>query len=221
VNRTRRVTALGAVSAIALVGAFAAPAFAASNKQIAKASTLKASDLSETGWTATPHTEDPPSKLPACAPTNKVEQAGKKFSAHSPDFKNSDTSGQITNTVYVFPTVKLAKAYLAAFRLPTAQECLQQGLDQKLEGSGATATVSALDVSGAPRGTFDEGVGFQGVITGVPADQGGGADVYFEAVAFRLGRAVTGVTATNPGAAYPRTANLVITDVARLKKHLK
>ena len=220
-NRTRRVTALGAVSAIALVGAFAAPAFAASNKQIAKASTLKASDLSETGWTATPHTEDPPSKLPACAPTNKVERVGKKFSAHSPDFKNSDTGGQITNTVYVFPSVKLAKAYLAAFRLPTAQECLQQGLDQNLEGSGATATVSALDVSGAPPGTFDEGVGFQGLVTGVPADQGGGADVYFEAVAFRVGRAITGLTATNPGAAYPGSADLVFTSIARLKKNLK
>ena len=104
-NRTRRGTALVAVSVIALVGAIAAPAFAASNRQIAKASTLKVSDLSETGWKAKPHTEDPPSKIPACAPTNKVEQAGKKYSAHSPDFENSATGAQITNTVYVFPSV--------------------------------------------------------------------------------------------------------------------
>jgi hypothetical protein len=221
VNRTRRLAALVTVSAIALVGAFATPAFAASNRQIAKASTLKVSDLSEAGWTATPHTEDPPSKIPACAPTNKVERVGKRFSAHSPDFKNSDTGGQITNTVYVFPTVKLARAYLAAFKLPTAQECLQQGLDQNLEGSGATATVSPLDVSGAPPGTFDDGVGYQGVVTGIPADQGGGTDVYFEAVAFRVGRAVTGLTTTNPGAAYPGSADLVFTTVARLKKNLK
>ena len=56
-NRTRRGTALVAVSVIALVGAIAAPAFAASNRQIAKASTLKVSDLTETGWKAKPHTE--------------------------------------------------------------------------------------------------------------------------------------------------------------------
>ena len=220
-NRTRRGTALVAVSVIALVGAIAAPAFAASNRQIAKASTLKVSDLSETGWKANPHTEDPPSKIPACAPTNKVEQAGKKYSAHSPDFENSATGAQITNTVYVFPSVAQAKAYLAAFKLPTALECLQQSLDQELEGSGATGTVTALDVSGAPQGTFDDGLGFQAIITGVPADQGGGADVYIEAVAFRTGRAVTGFTTTNPGSNYPDTAKLVLADVARLKKNLK
>ena len=219
-NSTRRATALVAVSVIALVGAIAAPAFAASNQQIAKASTLKVSDLSGTDWTATPHKKSPDSTLPSCAPTNRVNNAARKNGAHSPDFANS-AGAQITNTVYVFPSVTQAKAYLAAFKLPTAQECLQQSLDQKLEGSGATGTVTALEVSGAPKGTFDDGVGYQAVLTGLPADQGGGADVYFEAVAFRTGRAVSGFTTTNPGANYPDTPKFVLADLARLKKNLK
>jgi len=220
VNSTRRAAAIVAVSAIALVGAIAAPAFAASNQQIAKASTLKLADLGGTGWTSKPHKKQPDPKVPACAPTTKASNAAEKYGAHSPDFATS-AGVEITNTVFVFPTVKQAKAYLAAYKLPTAQECLQQGLNQSLKGSGATATVSSLSVGGAPKGTFDDGVGFQAVITGVPADQNGGADLHLQAVAFRTGRAVTGVTATNPGAAYPDTAKLVLADIARLKKNLK
>ena len=219
-NIARRSTAIVAVAVIALVGATAGPAFAASDKQIAKASTLKASDLSGSGWTATPHEESKDSTIPACAPTNKAGNAAKKYGAHSPDFSNSN-GAEITNSVFVFPTVKQAKAYLAAYQLPTTLECLQQGLDQTLEGTGATATVTELDVSGAPKGTFDDGVGYQAVLTGIPADQGGGVDVYFEAVAFRTGRAVTGFTTNNPGANYPETAQLVLKDIARLKKNLK
>jgi hypothetical protein len=221
VNSTRHATAVVAVAAIALVGAIAAPAFAASNKQIAKASTLKASDLSGTDWTATPHEEeDADSTIPACAPTDKARNAAEKYGAHSPDFSNSDGT-EITNTVYVFPTVKQAKAYLAAYQLPTALECLQQELDQSLEGSGATATVTELDVSGAPKGTFDDGVGYEAVLTGIPTDQGARADIYFEAVAFRTGRAVTGFTTNNPGTTYPETSTLVLDNLKRLKKNLK
>jgi hypothetical protein len=220
VSGIRRAVAFVAVGAIAGVGAMATPAFAASDKQIAKASTLKISDLSGVGWTSTPHTDNPDSELPACAPTNKANHAAEKYGAHAPDFANSD-GAEITNAVYVFPTVKQAKAYLAAFKFPTAQECLQQGLDQQFEGSGVTATVSELDVSGAPKGTLDEGVGYQGVITGVPPDENGGADIHLEAVAFRTGRAVTGITTTNLGAVYPDTVKLVLTDIARLKKNLK
>jgi hypothetical protein len=40
-------------------------------------------------------------------------------------------------------------------------------------------------------------------------------------LAFRVGRAITGFTTTNPGAAYPDTVTLVETQVARLKKNLK
>jgi len=220
VNRPRRATTIVAVSLVAVLGAMAVPAFAASNKQIAKASTLQLADLSGTDWTSTPHAKKPDSKVPSCAPTNKANNTAEKYGAHSPDFKNS-TGTVITNAVYVFPTVKQAKAYIAAFKLPTAQECLQQGFDKTLQGSGATATVTALDVSGAPKGTFDDGVGFQGLITGVPASENGGADLYLQAAAFRVGRAITGLTTTSPGANYPDTAKLVLADIARLKNNLK
>jgi hypothetical protein len=127
----------------------------------------------------------------------------------------------VTNTVYVFPDVKQAKAYLAAFKLPTALECIQQGLDQNLKSKpGATATVKDLQVTGAPR-PIDDGVGFQGLISGVPTAQTGVTDTAVQAVAFRVGRAVTGFTTTNPGQPFPDTVTLVKTGAARLGKNLK
>lgn len=219
-KRIRRSTVLVATVVLALVGAMSAPAFAKTDQQIAKASTLRVTDLTGTGWSGSPHTEDPPSELPSCRATNKVDAAGEKYNAHSPDFENATTDTTITNTVYVFPTVKQAKAYLAAFKLPTALECLQQGLDETVQDApGAAAEVGTIDVSGGP---FDDGVGFAGAVTGIPAGSDGSTqDLYLQAVAFRVGRAVTGFTTTNPGEAYPDTEQVVVTQIKRLKKNLR
>lgn len=218
-KRIRRSTVLVAVVVLAL-GALSAPAFAKTDKQIAKASTLRVTDLTGTGWSGSPHKEDPPSKLPSCAPTNKVDAAGKQYSAHSPDFDNATAGTTITNTVYVYPTVKQAKTYLAAFKLPTALECLQQGLDENVQDTpGASAEVGTIDVSGGP---FNDGVGFAGVVRGVPGGANGATqDIYLQAVAFRVGRAVTGFTTTNPGEAYPDTEQVVVKQIKRLKQNLK
>jgi hypothetical protein len=218
VKQTLRASVLVAIAACLAVGTFAAPAFAETNKQIAKASTLTIDDLSGTGWSGKPHKQDPDSKVPACKPTNKAKAAARKGGTNSPDFKNVDGT-TVTNVVYVFPSVKQASAYLAAFKLPSALECLQQGLDDTLKSqSGASATVEALDVTGGP---VDDEIGFQGVIAGVETAQPNVTDTYLQAVAFRVGRAVTGFTTTNPGEAYPDTVTLIETQVARLKKNLK
>lgn len=217
-NRIRRAPALVAVIVITIVGALSAPAFAKSDRQIAKASTLLITDLGGTGWKAKPHTDEPDSKLASCAPTNKAHNAAKKYGANAPDFVNSD-GAKITNAVYVFPSVKQAKVYLAAFKLPTALECIQQGLDDALRNTpGTTAKIGEIDVTGGP---FDDGVGFAGVITGVATSGSASVDVYMQAVAFRVGRAVTGFTTANPGAVYPDTEQLVVTEIKRLKKNLK
>jgi hypothetical protein len=218
VRQALRATAIVAMATIAVVGAFAVPAFAKTDKQIAKASTLTVDDLSGTGWSQKPHKQDSDSDLPSCRATNAARNKARKYGANSPDFRNTD-GATVTNVVYVFPKVKQAVAYLAAYKLPTALECVQQGLDQTLESSpGASAKVDSLDVSGGP---VDDGVGFQGVISGYETAQAGVTDTYVQAVAFRVGRAVTGFTTTNPGAAYPDTVDLVKTEVARLKKNLK
>jgi hypothetical protein len=218
VKQVLRASALVVLATVTLVGAFAVPAFAKTDKQIAKASTLTIDDISGTGWSQEPHERDADSDLPSCRPTNKAKAAARKGGANSPDFQNVDGT-TVTNVVYVFPNVKKATAYLAAFKLPTALECLQQSLDENLASKpGASASVEDLDVSGGP---VDDGIGFQGVIVGVDTAQAGVTDTYIQAVAFRVGRAVTGFTTTNPGTAYPDTVDLVTTQVARLKKNLK
>jgi hypothetical protein len=218
VKQTLRASAVVMMATITVVAAFATPAFAKTNRQIAKASTLTIDDLSGTGWSQKPHKQDQDSDIPSCRPTNKAKAKAEKGGANSPDFQNTD-GATVTNVVYVFPNVKQAAAYLAAYKLPTALECLQQGLDQKLKSEpGVTATVEDLDVTGGP---VDDGVGFQGMISGAPTAQTGVTDTYLQAVAFRVGRAVTGFTTTNPGEAYPNTVDLVTAQVAQLKKNLK
>ena len=217
----RRVAVVIVAASVALGIAFASPAWARSDKQVARASTLRISDF-PAGWTASPATEGSPSKLPPCRATVAAAKKAKPYRATSPDFglSNGGTpTSQVANMVYVFPSVKQAKAYLAAFKLPTALECLQQSLDQKLESSpGASASIQGLDVTGGP---VDDEVGFQGVISGPETAQAGVTDTYVQALAFRVGRAVTAFSTTNPGAAYPDTAQLVRTEVARLKKNLR
>ncbi len=213
-----RASAVVAIASITVVGTFAVPAFAKTDKQVAKESTITIDDLSGTGWKQSPHDSTEKYKLPVCRTSIKARAAAKKSGANSPDFSNSDGT-TITNVVYVFPNVQKAKAYVAAFKLPTALECLQQTLDQSLKSEpDASAKFEDLDVSGGP---VDDGVGFQGVISGYPTAQTGVTDTYVQAVAFRVGRAVTGFTTSNPGEAYPDTVTLVETQLARLKKNLK
>lgn len=209
---SRRVTVAVAAS-VALVVAFASPAYARSDKQIARASTLRVSDF-PAGWTTSRHTESSPSKLPVCRATAAVEKRGRPYKAASPDFgvRGGDTQTTlVTNVVYVFPSVKQAKAYLAAFQLPTAQQCLQARLDQATKGSSVTATVTALDITGSPA---DDEVGLAAT---VPSSVD---TVYFQAVAFRVGRGITAFTTQNVAAPFPDTATLATTGIERLKTNL-
>jgi hypothetical protein len=111
----------------------------------------------------------------------------------------------------VFPTVKQAKAYLAAFQLPTARKCLQAGLDQATKGSSVKATVASADLSTPP---VDGEVGLAAILTSSLET------VYYEAFAFRVGRGVTTVTTQNIGIRLPHTASLAATGIKRLEKNL-
>ena len=113
--------------------------------------------------------------------------------------------------------MKAAKAYLAAFQDPAALECLQDGLDEALADTpGAVAVVGALDVSGGPA---QDGVGFEATIT-IP-DGATEITVKIQAVAFRVGRGVTGITTQNVDEPLPITAELASASIERLKKGLK
>jgi len=209
----RRVAVVIVAASVALGIAFASPAWAKSDKQVARASTLRISDF-PAGWTASPATEGSPSKLPPCRATVAAAKKAKPYRATAPDFGLSSggtPTSQVANMVYVFPSVKQAKAYLAAFKLPSAKECLQARLDKSLKGSSVQATVETLDVSGS--GADDE----LGLTATVPSSLD---TVYFEAVAFRVGRGVTTLTTQNVSARFPDTASLATTSIERLKTNL-
>jgi len=213
--RSRHRIAVSIVTAsVAVVIAFASPAWAKSDKQTARASTLRISDF-PAGWTTSPHTESSPStKLPACRATVAAAKKAKPYGAWAPDFGFSlggTQTAQATNLVYVFPSVKQAKAYLAAFQLPTAQKCLQARLDLATKGSPVKATVTSLHTSASPA---DDAVGLAATL---PSSVD---TVYYEAVAFRVGRGITTLTTQNTGTRLPDTASLASTSITRLETSL-
>ncbi len=202
------------LAAFAILGSTALPAAAKTDKQIAKAAAIKASDLGS-GWDATKHVDDDPSGIPACEDTDAAKEDASRYEFNSPDFAQGDS--EVTNSVYVFPTVKDAKEYLAAFQDAAALDCLQEGLDEALvEAPDATAVVEDFDVSGGPA---SDGVGFVATITIV--DAGTEHTSKFELVAFRVGRGVTGITTENVDEPLPITADLATASIKRLKKGLK
>lgn len=202
------------VTAVALVGALALPAHAKTDKQIAKAASIKASDLPQ-GWTSGKADPDEDSGIAACEATEAISARSEKYEFESPEFTEGDSL--VSNSVYVFETVKQAKEYLETFQEPDTLDCLQEGIDAALaETPGASATVEDLDVSGGPA---NDGVGYLATIT-IP-DGATDVTLVFEAVAFRVGRGVTGITTNHVGEALPLTPDLATTSIKRLKKGLK
>ncbi|MFO7592317.1 MAG: hypothetical protein R6X23_15745 [Acidimicrobiia bacterium] len=198
------------VTALLAVGAVAGPALAKTDKQIAKAASIKLADL-EGDWTAAKGDDDP-SGLPECADIDAIDKRSKKYEFQSPEFSTAESF--LSNSVYVFPSVKQAKAYLAVFQDDSAGACLQAGLEEAVaDQPGSVVDTGLLDVTGGPA---DDGVGYQVDVTSPD-----GEVLALQAVAFRVGRGVTGITTLNLGASLPETADLAITSIERLRKGLK
>ncbi|HEU5301799.1 MAG TPA: hypothetical protein VFW06_06125 [Acidimicrobiia bacterium] len=209
----RRSTAT-VVAALLAVGLTALPAAAKTDKQIAKAASITVKDLGR-GWDTSKHVEDDPSGIPSCADTDAANDDATEYEFNSPDF--SQENAEVTNSVFVFPNVKDAKSYLAAFQDPAAVDCVSDLLDEGLADTpDASVSVDELDVSGGPA---NDGVGFLATVT-IPTEEGE-ATVILEAVAFRVGRGVTGITTQNVDEPLPITADLAIASIKRLKKGLK
>jgi len=206
------------LAVLAIVGgtwSAAGAAEGAGDKQIARSAALRQRDLGP-GWTSTKHTEEPPPDIPACEGTNRASDAAEKYEYRAPDFEQGDS--KVTNVVFVFPTVKQAKAYLRAYQRPEALTCFEQGLATVAQDEpGVRFTVEELDVSGGPA---DDGVGYRADLR-ASAPDGSTATFVFQAVAFRVGRGVTAITTQNPDVAFPDTADLALTSIKRLRKGLK
>lgn len=202
------------IAASAMVGALALPAAAKSDRQIAKAASITKSDVGR-GWTATEQEPDEPSGIAACEATEEITEASERYEFESPQFEQGDA--QVSNSVYVFPTVKQARTYLEAFQQIETLDCLQEGLDAALaETPGVSTEVEELDVSGGPA---NDGVGFLATIT-IP-DGANEVTLIFEAVAFRVGRGITAITTNNVEEPLPITPDLATSSIKRLRKGLK
>ena len=143
-----------------------------------------------------------------------MRSRAERYKAVSPAFgltSDGTQTAQVTNEVYVFPSVKQAKAYLAVYQRPTAQKCLQARLDEAMAGSPLEATVVPLDVSGSPAN--DE----VGLAATIPSSLD---TVYYQAVAFRVGRGITALSTQNVAEPFPDTAYLARTGITRLKTNL-
>lgn len=243
VTRLRLARALVAVLTIALVGTLSGPAFAkadrTADRQIAKASTLNLSDLRGTGWTVPPdgsltradNTTLVDDVFGKCV-SGLVADAAERYAAHSPAFEyraagvpaDLSPTTEIANTVHVFPSVKQAKAYLAALRSPTTRECINQDLQFVRMLTGVPGTITPLDVN---IGSANGGVWYESVLdlqAYTPPDDRFSPrinDCCSQLVAFRVGRAITTFNTFDSVGVYPDTKQLVVTNVARLKKNLK
>ena len=214
VHRSVIVTLLAATS---LAFGLSAPAIArtpgASSKAIAASAFLKAGDFpSEAGWAVgKPPSSNPPSG-PSCGLINRVLTKYKKYRFHSPRFTNGNASA--TDTVYVFPSVKDAKRYLAAFKNADAKKCLLQDAQAAVD-SKTTVRITDIDTSGIG----DDGVGFAVQVTS-PNAQGGTDILAIDAPGYRVGRVFVGFTFQSLDEPLDIQTQLVRASINRLKRAL-
>jgi hypothetical protein len=221
---SRRPAVAAAVLVTALTAALAAPASAApaarkrSDTAIAEQGVLRLSDF-PAGWQQSRHKDSRPSGIAACKATEGANAKAKRYRAQSPDFSKGDTT-VAGNTVYVFPKVAQATAYLKPYQAAAAQACLRQAGQKALKKSaGATVQVQALDLSSAIQGSaFDDAVGYVVLLT-IPG-QPDATKLFVVPIAIRIGRSVTMFTTENAGEPLPETDSLLTASLTRLARAL-
>jgi hypothetical protein len=202
----------------ALVAALAAPATAQSDPSadlaIAKKGVLTITDFpSGEAWAFKGRVKPAKQTLPSCQPIERAKDKYKEFRVPSAEYARGTATAD--NTVYVLPTVKDAKALLAAYKAPSEQTCLRKSTEKLLAKiKGATVDLTRIDASG----TGDEGVGFAATLT-APAPQGT-ETVVIDALAYRVGRAIVGFTFRDDDEPLDIQQDLVAAAVGRLQQAL-
>lgn len=217
----RRVIVTLALSAL-VVGATSAPGLAKTDpkadRAIAKAGLLKIGDFPD-GWDSEPHEESGPSGLKECRAIDAGVEKNKKYRSSSPDFSEDDAFAQ--NSVYVFPTTKQAKAFLATYKGSASEDCLRAITENQVKDPDSEVTVETLDVS-APieRDIVDDGVGIMVTIS-FPVPGGLPMKMVLTAVAFRVGRSFNGFTFQSTTEPLPIASDLIDAAMARLTDALE
>ncbi len=188
------LVAVGAavLSGVVAPAAGAASGGGASDKEIATAGLIVASDLPAT-YTQSPRDTSSDAKttkvaktVPACTKVVAFRKAIEgNTKVQSDDFDQGQTS--IDNTVTVFPTAAKAKAAVSAYAATGVPKCFAQLLAKVAKQAGGTATADVKKVPDVSAG--DQSVAYEGPITLTEAD-GSTAVQAFGNLVVRVGRGV-------------------------------
>jgi hypothetical protein len=200
------------VGAALVIGALAPAAGAAStggasDKQIATAGVLVASDLPATytqsarDTSSDAATKKLAAKIAACKKLVAFMSATDKSpEAKSDDFNQGQT--QIDNTVTVFPTAAKAKAAVSAYANTGVPACFGQLVSKIAQQAGGKATADIKKVSDVSVG--DQSIAYEGPVTITESD-GTTSTLGFGNLVVRVGRGVAVYS-------YNHDANTSITD---------
>lgn len=214
-RRSVLVLVLSAATVAALAVPVAAKSDPSADLAIAKQGVLTIADFpSGEPWTLQGRATTTKETLASCQPVERAKAKYKEFRVPSAEYARG-TSATADNTVYVLPTVKDAKALLAAYKGPTEETCLQKGTEKRLaKVKGATVDIRR----GNAKGPGDDGVGFAIKLT-APTSQGT-EDVVLDAIAYRVGRAIIGFTFRSNDEPLDIQKDLIVAAVGRLQQAL-
>ena len=180
------------LSAVVVPAAGAASTGSASDKDIATAGVIVASDLPATytqsarDATSDANTTKLAAKIPACKKVVAFMSAVKKNTeVKSDDFDQGPTS--IDNTVTVFPTAAKAKAAVTAYAATGVPACFGQLLAKVAKQAGGSATADIKKVQDVSAG--DQSVAYEGPVNLTETD-GSKTTLAFGNLVIRVGRGV-------------------------------
>lgn len=214
----RKLLLVTAVSCAVTLVAAPAGAGEQDDQAIADAAVLELSDLPE-GWESEPSDDlGEESGVEECRRLDRVNQAAiEQAYSETPLFSDpDDPEGRTTieGAVFVFPKVKGAERYLAAYKADSATDCFQEIGDQQVEDYPSSEVGTAdLQVDAG-----DDAVGLRLEIEGT--DEEGVTDaVVLDFVIVRLGRAVVSLGA-QAGEEPPSLDDPMTTVLERLEREL-
>ena len=183
---------LAVVSGVIAPAAGAASGGTASDKEIATAGVIVASDLPATytqsarDATSDAKTTKLATKIPACKKVVAFMSAVKKNTeVKSDDFDQGQTS--IDNTVTIFPNEAKAKVAVTAYAATGVPACFAQLLGKVAKQAGGKATVDIKKVQDVSAG--DQSVAYEGPVTLTEPD-GSTTTQAFGNLVIRVGRGV-------------------------------
>jgi hypothetical protein len=212
---------LAVAASAAALGLLASPAAAGdkADEVIAKKAVLKRSDVPD-GWQRDAETGEEvgtQTGVPECKTFDRANKAAaKEPHAESPNFSDPDDPFQATtveSVVFVFPSAKAAKRYLAVYAADDLLDCFDALASDSLPGAGDVG-VSELEVTGG-----DQAVGLEIEIV---ADDGTGTSMTFTTDVFvvRAGRGIVGFSTQTANRSLPFASDLLDTLVSRLERAL-